>query len=138
MQQKTLGTFLTVFAFIIGLVGLVMGIMIMSGNETVIDAAITFTIACMLLAAGAAVLFGLFHFVTNFKQNMGALIGVVVLVILGFICYSLADAEVLRSYPEGITASESKWSEAGLIFTYILIIAALAVAIIGEVIRMFK
>lgn len=138
MQQRTISTVLTVIAFIIGLVGLVMGIMIMAGNETVIDAAITFTIVCMLVAAGAAVLFGLFHFVTNFRQNMGALIGVIVLVILGFICYSIADAEVLRSYPDGITASESKWSEAGLIFTYVLIIAAVAVAIIGEVVRIFR
>lgn len=137
-MNKTLSTVLTLLAFVIGVVGLIMGILIMSGNEGVIDSAITLTMIVMLAAAVIAILFGLFHFLQNIKHNIPMLIGVVVFVIIAIICYNLAGSEVLKAYGEGITASTSKWSGAGLMVMYVLIIAAIVAALIGEVSRIFK
>lgn len=137
MNDKKLSTGLTVLAFIIAIVGLIISIRIMIGYEDVIGAAITMSL--VLIGAGAlvAILFGLVQVFTNLKKNMSMLIGLVVFIILGFICYSLASDEVLRTY-ENVTPSTSKLSGGGLYLTYILIIGAALAAVLGEVTRAFK
>lgn len=138
MENKTLNTVLTIGAFIIGIVGLVMSILIMLGNESVIGSAITLSMVVMGAAAVIAVLFGLFHFIANIKQNIPMLIGVVVFIIVAIICYNLASGEVLKSYGPDITESSSKWSGAGLLLMYVMIIGAVIAALLGEVTRIFK
>src|SRR5690606_32877227 len=120
MENKTLDSVLTIGAFILGAIGLIMGIMIMGGNESVIGPSITLTMIVMGVATAVAVLFGLFHFVSNIKQNMPMLIGIVVFVILAIVCYNLASGEVLTTYPDDITESTSKLSGAGLMVMYVL------------------
>lgn len=138
MTAKTLDTVLTVIAFIIGVAGLILGIRIMSGYEDVIGTAIWLVFGLMILAGGAAVLFGLIQLLTNLKRNMSLLIGLIGFAVLAFICYNLASDEVLKTYGEGITPSTSKFSGMGLMVMYVLVIGALALAIIGEVVRIFK
>ena len=138
MENKTLDTVLTIGAFIIGIIGLIMGIMIMLGNESVIGPSITLSMVVMGVAAAIAVLFGLLHFLTNIKQNIPMLIGVVVFVILAIVCYTLASDSLIPSYESDITASASKLSGAGLMVMYVLVIVATATALIGEVTRIFK
>lgn len=138
MDNKVLSTILTIGAFIIGAIGLVMGILIMSGNESVVGSAITLTMIVMGVAAVVAILFGLFHFLANIKQNIPLLIGVVVFVIVAIICYNLANGEVLRSYADEITATDVKWSGTGLMVMYVLVVGAVAAALIGEITRIFK
>lgn len=138
MDNKTLDTVLTIGAFIIGIIGLIMGIMIMTGNESVIGPAITLSMVVMGVAAAVALLFGLFHFLTNIKRNIPMLIGVVVFVILVIVCYNLASGTLLPSYSDDITSSSAKLSGAGLMVMYVLVIVATATALIGEVTRIFK
>ncbi len=138
MENKTLDTVLTIGAFIIGIIGLIMGIMIMIGNESVIGPAITLSMVVMGVAAVVAVLFGLFHFLTNIKQNIPMLIGVVVFVILAVVCYYIASDSLMPSYEADITPSASKMSGAGLMVMYVLVVVATAAALIGEVSRIFK
>ena len=138
MENKTLDSVLTIGSFILGAIGLIMGIMIMGGNESVIGPSITLTMIVMGVATAVAVLFGLFHFVSNIKQNMPMLIGIVVFVILAIVCYNLASGEVLTTYPDDITESTSKLSGAGLMVMYVLVIVAAGAAILGEVTRIFK
>lgn len=138
MESKTLDTVLTVIAFIIGVAGLILGIRIMSGYEDVIGTAIWLVFGLMILAGGAAILFGLIQLLTNLKRNMSLLIGLIGFAVLAFICYNLASDEVLRTYGEGITSSTSQLSGMGLMVMYVLVIGALALAIIGEVVRIFK
>jgi hypothetical protein len=136
-DEKKLSTGLTVVAFIIGVVGLVMSIMIMVGYEYVIGSAITLTMILMAVAGGVALLFGLYQLVTNIKKNISLLIGIVGFVILAVVCYMLASDEVLRSYVD-ITPTVSKLSGAGLLLMYVLIIGATVAAIFSEVSRIFK
>ncbi len=138
MENKTLDTGLTIGAFVLGVVGLIMGIMIMVGNESVIGSAITLSMVLMGIAAGVAVIFGLFHLVSDFKRNIPMIIGAIGFIILAAICYSLASSDLMPTYEETITGATSKWSGAGLLLTYVLIIAALIVAVAGEVIKIFK
>ncbi|NEN23852.1 hypothetical protein G3O08_10100 [Cryomorpha ignava] len=138
MENKTLDSALTIGAFIIGIIGLIMGIMIMRGNESVVGPAITLSMVVMGVAAAVAILFGLFHFLTNIKRNIPMLIGIVVFVILAIVCYTLASDTVLQSYDPGITESESKLSGAGLLIMYVLVVVAAGAAIVGEITRIFK
>jgi hypothetical protein len=138
MNNKTLNTVLTVGAFAIGLIGLILCIMIMLGSEGAIDTAINLSLFLMVAAAGAAVVFGLFHFLGNIKKNMPLLIGIIGFVVLAFICYALASDEVLRSYGPDITPSTSKLSGAGLLIMYVLVGIAVFAALAGEIIKIFK
>lgn len=138
MENKTLDSVLTIGSFILGAIGLIMGIMIMGGNESVIGPSITLTMIVMGIAAAVAVLFGLFHFVSNIKRNMPMLIGIVVFVILAIVCYNISSGEVLSTYDKSITESTSKLSGAGLMVMYVLVIVAAGAAILGEVTRIFK
>lgn len=138
MENKTLDTALTVGSMIIGVIGLIMGVMIMGGNESIIGSAITLSMVIMGVAAAVAIIFGLIHFLTHIKSNIPMLIGVVVFVILVIVCYNMASSEIMPSYSDDITPSSSKMSGAGLMVMYVLVIIATAVALIGEVSRIFK
>ena len=138
MENKTLNTVLTIGAFIIGVVGLIMSILIMMGNESVIGSAITLSMVVMGAAAVIAVLFGLYHFLANIKQNIPMLIGVVVFIIVAVICYNFASGEVLKSYGPDVSESASKWSGAGILIMYVLVIGAVIAALLGEISRIFK
>lgn len=138
MDAKKLDTVLTIIAFIIGIFGLILGIRIMSGYEDVISTAIWMIFALMIVAGGAAILFGLIGLLTNIKRNISLLIGLIAFVVLAFICYNLASDEVLKTYGEGVTPSTSQLSGMGLMVMYVLVVVAVALAIIGEIVRIFK
>lgn len=138
MENKTLDTVLTIGSFIIGIIGLIMGVMIMLGNESVIGPSITLSMVIMGVAAAVAILFGLFQFLSNIKRNIPMLVGVVVFAILAIVCYNLASGTLLPSYDESITASASKLSGAGLMVMYVLVAVATGAAIVGEITRIFK
>jgi hypothetical protein len=137
MDMKKLGTGLTGLSFLIIVVGLILTIRIATGSEASISPSLYLVYGCMIVAGGAAILFGLVQLLTNLKRNMSLLIGLIGFVVLAFICYSIASDDVSR-YGEDITTSASQISGAGLMVMYVLVIAAVAMAIIGEVVRIFK
>jgi len=137
MNSDKLDTVLTAIAFVIGVVGLILGIRVMAGYEDVIGTSITLVFGLMILAGGAAIIFGLVGLLTNLKRNMSLLIGIIGFAVLAFICYSIASDDISR-YGEDITSSASQLSGAGLMIMYVLVIGAVAMAIIGEVVRIFK
>lgn len=138
MENKTLNSVLTIGAFALGVIGLILGIMIMLGNEAVVGTAINMSMIMMAVAAGIAVIFGVIQLAGNFKKNLPMIIGAVVFIILAAICYSLASGDLMPTYEDTITASTSKLSEAGLLLMYVLVIVALIAAVVGEVTRIFK
>ena len=137
MDMKKLGTGLTVLSFLIIVVGLFLTIRIAVGSESSISPSLYLVYGCMIVAGGAAILFGLVQLLTNLKGNMSLLIGLIGFVVLAFICYSIASDDITR-YDDDITTSASQISGAGLMVMYVLVIAAVAMAIIGEVVRIFK
>ena len=135
--MKKIGTGLTVAAFVIIVIGIVLSIQIALGYESSISPSLYLVYTCMIVAGGAALIFGLVQLVSNLKSNMSLLIGIIGFVVLAFICYSIASDDVSR-YSEEITASSAQASGAGLMLMYVLVLGAVALAIIGEVVRLFK
>lgn len=138
MNEKALNTGLSILSAVIMILGLVFGLIIMSGNNVVIDSALYLSYVVLIASVAIAIIFGLIYFLSNIKGNMSLLIGLVALVVIGIISYSMGSSEVKPDYVPGITPNESKLSEAGIIFTYFLLIGAVVAAIWGEVVRLFK
>lgn len=147
MDNKKLDTVLTIIAFIIGVAGIILGIVIMGypdeeyadpGFQSLVSGTIQFTNILLIIAAAAAVLFGLYYFITNIKKNIPLLIGIVVFIVIAIIAYSMAGDAVADNYVGKITPSTSKLSGAGLGVMYVLLVIALLSAVVGEVSRIFK
>lgn len=137
MENKTLNVVLNVLAFAIGIVGLILGIRIMSGYEDVIGTALWLVYVLMIVAGGIAILFGLIGLFTNLKRNIPVLIGLAGFVVIGLIAYNVASNEVLAGYGD-ITPETSQLSGMGIMVMYTLLILAVVAAIFGEIIRLFK
>lgn len=138
MDNKTLNTVLSVLTFLLIVAGIVISARIMAGYEAAVGPAITLSMVLIGVGGGVALLFGIFQLVTNLKKNLRLLIALALFALIAFICYSIADDTVLRSYPEATTASGVKFSEAGIYVMYVLVIGAALTAIISEVSRIFK
>ena len=99
-------------------------------------------IAC----AASAMIFGVVSFVTksitDFKSQIGTLVGISVFITIGLVSYfALADSAVLDAYEiSGITVSPSESIFAGgsMIYVYILGLSAVSVVIWAEVSSIFK
>jgi len=147
MDNKKLDTILTIIAFIIGVAGIILGIVIMGtpevehydpGFQSLVSGTLQFTNVLLIIAAAAAVLFGLYYFITNIKSNIPLLIGVVVFVVIAVVSYSIAGDAVPSEYADELTPQTSQLSGAGLGVMYVLLIVALLSAVIGEISRIFK
>jgi len=147
MDNKKLDTILTVIAFIIGVAGIILGIVIMGtpeaehfdpGFQSLVSGTIQFTNILLIVAAAAAILFGLYYFITNIKRNIPLLIGILVFAVIAIVSYSMAGDAVPSEYVDELTPQTSKLSGAGLGVMYVLLIVALLSAVIGEVSRIFK
>jgi hypothetical protein len=107
-----------------------------------LDLVYTLTLVALLICAAAAVLFGLVFFLTNIKQRLATLGGVIVfggLALISF--YVLADDTVLRAYESsGISVSpeESRFAGGGMYLVYLLGGGAILAIIWAEVSRIFK
>ena len=138
MDMKKIETGLTGLAGLIIAVGLILCIRIILGSDSSVSSALYLVYGCMILAGGVAVIFGLVQLFSNIKNNLSLLIGIVAFVVLAFICYSIAGNELLPTYGENVTATTSQLSGAGIMLMYTLVAVAVAAAIIGEVVRLFK
>lgn len=136
MDMKKLETGLTGLSFLIIVVGLILTIRIAVGYEASISPSLYLVYGCMIVAGGAAIIFGLVQLLTNLKKNMSLLIGIIGFIVLAFICYSIASNDITNY--EDITATTSQLSGAGLMLMYVLVVGAVLLAIIGEVARIFK
>ena len=76
MNTKIAGIAGRVFQYGIAIIGSILFLLILLGDDSVIPYAIGLSLWSIYIAAGIAVLFGLFYFVTNIKDNKKGLIGI--------------------------------------------------------------
>jgi len=97
-------------------------------------------VAYAYIAAGLVLVLAIIGLITHFKQSIWTLVGIGVLVAVFFIAVSMSSSggpEFLESFGHdaGITAGESKYSEAGLRTMFILggmaIVGAIASGVKG-------
>jgi hypothetical protein len=105
-------------------------------NEAVIDTAIVVTYILLGIAAISAVVFPIFHLITNFKRAKGALIGVVVLAVVLLIGYSLSTDEVYAGF--NVTPAQSQWIGGAIKATMILVGLAVVAAVYTEISKLVR
>lgn len=96
---------------------------------------------CFLLfgiAALAAVVFPVIGMVKDFKKAKGSIIGVALLFVFFIVGYVMSTDESYTIGESVIDGMTSKYSEAGLITFYIMIVLAIAVIIYTEISKAFK
>ena len=107
------------------------------------DLGLKLTIGLAIIALAIAVIFGIFHLLTNLKGSMKGIIGIVVIAAMFFGLYSSADSDmnsVISPALQEFDVSEnvSKMITGGMKTTVIMAIAALAAMILLEIYNMFK
>jgi hypothetical protein len=155
MGDKTIKTVLSAVRMLVIVAGALLCIMITSksgADETFVEGqerygALLDNLFYIIYAVGvacgaAALLFGLYFFVTNIKDRMGTLVGVAGFAVLGLVSfYVLADSTVLRAYEASgitVTEGESMFAGGGMYFVYLLGLAAIASIVVAEVNKAIK
>lgn len=103
-------------------------------NETVINAGIIVAYILVGLAALAAVVGPVIQLLAHFKKAVPALVGILVLVAVLFLGYSLSTNEAYDT----VGPVASQWIGGGIKSTMILIGMALVAAVYTEVAKFFK
>ena len=152
MQNKGLKIALTVLRLLIAVLGIVFcGIIVANSDSddsvvqamdnfgTALEGAFWLVLIVGIIGAGAAILFGLFHFLADIKHKIGSLVGIVIFAaILLLSYYVFASDEVSSVFPEGTTSDVSQFTGGGLIALYITGGLAVLAIIFAEVSRLFK
>ena len=129
-----------VFQYGIAIIGSIMFLMILlNDDEGAISSAITLSLWSIYIASGIAVLFGVFHFVTNIKNNKKGLIGIVAFVLVIIISRTLAKGQdMTTAMLEKADEGQILMTDTGLYMLYILMgITILSIAF-AEVSRLLK
>ena len=113
------------------------------GTTTIFNNGLYLTIGLLILCAIVAVLFGVFHMVTNPKGALKAIIGIAILLILFFALYSTSTPEtsgIVANAVEkfGLSDGESQFISAALKSTLILGGLAALSFIVSEITNLFK
>jgi hypothetical protein len=155
MGDQTTKTILSIVRMVVIVAGALLCVMITSrsgADETFVEGQerygalldnLFYIIYAVGIACGAAaILFGLYFFVTNLKEKMVTLIGVAGFVVIGLVSfYGLADSTVLRAYEASgitVTEGESMFAGGGMYFVYLLGAVALASILLAEVNKAIK
>jgi hypothetical protein len=152
MQNKGLKIALTVLRLLIAVLGIVFCAMIVANSNsddsvvqamdnfgTALDGAFWLVLIVGVMGAGAAILFGLFHFLSDIKHKIGSLIGIIVFAaVLLLSYYVFASDEVSPIFPEGTTSAVAQFTGGGLIALYIIGGLAVLTIVFAEVSRLFK
>jgi hypothetical protein len=124
----------------IAIVGTILFLMILlNGNVDAIYYALKLSIWSIYLGAGIAILFGVYHFVANVKNNPKSLIGIVSFVVIIVVSRMLAkNAEVTDALMTKADESQILMTDTGLYMVYILMGIAILAIVLSEVSRLFK
>ena len=113
------------------------------GTTSIFDLGLKATLVLLVICAICAVLFGIWHMVTNPKGAIKGIIGLVVIIILFIILYSMSTPEtsgIVGNAVEkfNLTAGESKFISAALKSTLILGGLAALSFVVSEIRNFFK
>jgi hypothetical protein len=143
MSTKVTGIIAKVFQYGIAIVGTFFFFMILSGNDpggVYISKAINLSLWAIYIAAGIAVLFGIYQFAINIKNNKKGLIGIVAFIAIIFGANAMAKKQTVTEamLSEGITTQDLIMTDTGLYTFYALITIAILAIIFSEISRIFK
>jgi hypothetical protein len=139
MNTKIAGIAGRVFQYGIAVIGSILFLLILFGDDTVIPYAIGLSLWSIYIAAGIAILFALFHFATNIKDNKKGLIGIGAFVLIIVIARFMAKGQetsldLFQKADEG----QILMTDTGLYMLYILMGIAVLSILFAEVSRLLK
>jgi hypothetical protein len=113
------------------------------GTTNIFDLGLKATVVLLVICAIIAVLFGIYHMVTNPKGAIKGIIGLVVIIILFGILYSMSTPETSGIVGNAVekfdlSANESKFISAALKSTLILGALAALSFVVSEIRNFFK
>ena len=143
MSTKVAGIIAKVFQYAIGIIGAFFFVMILLKDENggYISQAISLSQWSIYIAAGLAILFGVYHYLINIKHNIKSLIYLVVFFGIIFGSYMVAKGQPVNDklLKEGmVTTNDLIMTDTGLYTFYALIVLAILTILISEVSRIFK
>lgn len=145
-------TGLSIARVVIAVIGLILcGLIISSADSDMavtdamvaqgakLDGALWITYILILLSAAAAVVFGLMNVLRNPKKNLGAILGVVAMILVLVVAYyGFADNYVPEKFVSTVSPSVSQWTGAGLMTLYVIMVLTVVAVVYAEVNRLFK
>jgi len=109
------------------------------GTESTINILLIISYVLMAISMLGAIIFPLYHMVTDFSKAKGALLGVVAIGLLFLLSFVMSDNEVLASYEKfNITPGLSQFIGSSLVMNYVLGVGVIVIALLGEVYNAFK
>jgi hypothetical protein len=107
-------------------------------NDALINIGLIAGYILLGLAALFAVGFSIFHLIANFKKAKGALVGMVVLLVIFLIGYSISTSEAYTQVAIPVGEGASKIIGGGINTTFMLIGLAIVAAVFTEVYKLFR
>ena len=109
------------------------------GSESTINILLIISYVLMAVSLLGAIIFPLYHMVTDFSKAKGALVGLLGVVILFGVSFVLSGNEVLPAYEKfNITPFLSQFIGSSLVMNYILGVGVIVIALLGEVYNAFN
>jgi uncharacterized protein (DUF885 family) len=103
-------------------------------QETVLNFAMTASYIVFFITIGLLLVFSIYQIVKNFKSSMGAIFGVLILVVVAIIGYFVSPDQLTdTAIKMQTTPNEMKWIGAGLIVFYFVFFGTI-LAIIGSLV----
>lgn len=137
METKTLNLILNVLKIGISAIGIILFIMILAGNDGVVGTALGITYIAMGICTLAAVGFGIYLFVSNVKNNKGALIGIVGFVAIILLSY-LTASDAVPAIKQQVSPGTAKMVGGGIAAFYVLTLGVIGSIIFAEVRKVLK
>lgn len=152
MSEKNLNYILLGLKFLVGILGVLFFIMIITGEKTsetgedlhnlgAIDSSIMLATYTFLLCLGIWAVFGIINIVSNIKNSIPLLISIVIFGIILGIAYSMASDEILETWkkkPDLFSPGNVKWSDVGIFTTYFMLVLTIGAIVYGEISKLFK
>jgi hypothetical protein len=152
MSEKMINYILFGIKALIGMIGVILFIMIVTGeSETpegeklhsmgAINGGIVLTYIVFGLCIGLWLIFGIWNIVSNIKKSIPLLISVAIFAIIFAVAYSMASDEIMETWkkkPDLFTPGNIKWSDVGIYTMYSMLILTVGTIVFGEISKLFK
>lgn len=152
MSDKVLNYILLGIKSLIGVIGVILFIMILLGEQTsesgeklhavgAIDGGIVLSYIVSILCIVLWIVFAAWGIVANFKKSLPMLASLGVFAILFAISYSMASDEIMETWkkkPDLFTPFNIKWTDVGIYIMYFMLVFTVLAIVITEITKLFK
>ncbi len=152
MSDKVLNYILLGTKSLIGVIGVILFIMILLGEQTsetgeklhatgAIDGGIVLSYIVSILCIVLWIVFAIWGIASNLKKSLPMLASLGVFAVLFLISYSMASDEIMETWkkkPDLFTAFNVKWTDVGIYIMYFMLVITVLAIVVSEITKLFK